>query len=175
MDTCKSIATVFLFTLITFACGREKSNSFKGTIEAPELNGFYVGLEEIGVVLDPSQPERKWYHLGTLHLKGDSAFLKQSPVSIYKADTSFSASDGAFYYYNGTYEVNDSMLIFKLKMDHCDYCAREVRESKNGQYEEIEQLKELVAIIKPQGLLINDYLYRKRGNNYPRPIRTLTR
>ncbi|HEY0054787.1 MAG TPA: hypothetical protein VGB63_05480, partial [Pedobacter sp.] len=164
MNPLKSTTTVLLFIFFICGCGPENGGFAKDEMATRDLNGLYVGLEEIGVTIDPSRPERKWYHLGNLIIKGDSAFLDQSPVSIYKNDTSFSASDGAFYYYSGTYKAKDSTLIFKFKMDRCDYCAREVRKLKNGKYEEIEKFKELVAIRKPQGLLIKNYLYEKKDN-----------
>jgi hypothetical protein len=164
MKIVKSITTVLVVAFGLYSCASKNNHS--SSTEAKQntdLDGLYMGLEEMGVDVDPSQPNRKWYHAGHLRIKGDSAFLNQNPVSIYERDTSYSASDGAFYYYNGTYKLKDSTLIFKFKLDHCDYCAHEVRQLKNGQYDEIEQYKELEAIRKSNGFLINNHFYKKKS------------
>ena len=46
-------------------------------------------------------------------------------------------------------------------MDHCDYCPQEVRKLKNGKFEKVEKYKELEAIIKSNGLVIKNHLYKK--------------
>ncbi|QEC68482.1 hypothetical protein FRZ67_14635 [Panacibacter ginsenosidivorans] len=136
------------------------------------LNGVYIGLEEMCLVdsfgkkecyEDPSKPNRKWYHLSYLTIESDSIFLEQNPISIYKKDTSFSTSDGAFYYYNGIYKTEDSIITIDFKMDHCDYCPHEVKKLDNGQFEEIEQRKKMTAVIRSNGLLINGYLFKKKN------------
>lgn len=147
-----------------------KQSFIKDTI-LTGLNGLYVGLEEMcwtdslgkkDCYNDPANPQWKWYHLSYLRIKNDSIFLEQNPISIYKKDTSFSASDGAFYYYNGTYNVKDSIITIDFKMDHCDYCPHEVKKLDNGQFEEVEQRKKVIAIIRSNGLFINGYLFKKR-------------
>ena len=156
MKPLKSLTTFVLLAFVLQSCAQPASSK-----QNSDLEGIYVGLEEIGVNIDPSQPNRKWYHMGYLRIKGDSAFLDQQPVSIYRRDTSYSASDGAFYYYKGTYKLKDNNVVFNFKLDHCDYCAREVRKLRNGEYEEVEKYRKLEAIRKSNGLLIKNHLYRK--------------
>jgi hypothetical protein len=138
----------------------------------PRLNGIYVGLEEMcwtdslgkkDCYNDPTNPKWKWYHLSYLRIKDDSVLLEENPISIYKKDTSFSASDGAFYYYAGTYKAKDSIITIDFKMDHCDYCPQEVKKLDNGQFEEVEQRKKMIAVVKSNGLFINGYLFIKRN------------
>jgi hypothetical protein len=59
------------------------------------LNGLYIGLEYIGITKDPVYPGKKFksFHLGYLKIKGDSVFLDQGPIYVYKKDTTYSASD----------------------------------------------------------------------------------
>lgn len=46
--------------------------------------GSYVGLEKIKDYSGSENPKHVWYHLSILTIKGDSVFLEQSPVAIYK-------------------------------------------------------------------------------------------
>jgi hypothetical protein len=98
-----------------------------------KLDATYVGLEEMcytdstGIkdcYTDPSNPKWKWYHLSFLKLKGDSVFMQQNPIAIHKKDTTFSASDGGFYYYSGTFSSSDTALVINLKEISCDYCGK---------------------------------------------------
>ena len=84
--------------------------------------GTFIGLEKIKKYVDAANPKRIWYHLSVLTFKGDSAFLEQSPVAIYKTDTIFSASDGGFYSYSGTIEKYQGKIFADLKLKSCDYC-----------------------------------------------------
>ena len=79
-----------------------------------------MGKEQI--YYDPVNPKHKWYHLSVLSFKGDSVFLEQSPVAIYKTDTIFSASDGGFYSYVGTIEKYQGKVLTDLKLKSCEYC-----------------------------------------------------
>ena len=75
---------------------------------------------------DLAKPQYKWYHLSELTFKGDSVFLEQSPVAIFKKDTIFSASDGGFYSYRGTLETYKAKIIASLALANCDYCPFQV-------------------------------------------------
>ena len=131
------------------------------------LDGYYKGLEpncdtlENGIIqCYPDAHHKKWkmYHLTEIKIQGDSVFADQSPVSIYKKDTSFSASDGAFYYYHGHMKQNDSIVNIQLKLIFCDYCgipgptitAFWPPSVKNWNCKKTKD-----------GLLINGYLFRK--------------
>ena len=111
----KSITlTLFTTLFLTSAFGQFKP---KGT---------FVGLEEMRNYADPSNPKYKWYHLSILTFKSDSVFLEQSPVAIYKSDTIFSASDGGFYSYAGTFGQFKGKTIAALDLRSCDYCPRQI-------------------------------------------------
>src|SRR5437868_2652618 len=90
-----------------------------------KLDGVYVGLEPMCWTLkngtkecysDPAKPKRKWYHLTFLKIQGDTIFADQSPITIYKKDTLYSSSDGAFYYYHGHINQSDTTATIKLKL-----------------------------------------------------------
>lgn len=86
--------------------------------------GTFIGLEEMKNYSDPTAPKFKWFHLSTITFKGDSVFLEQSPIAIYKTDTIFSASDGGFYSYAGTIGKYEGKPFLDLKLKSCDYCPR---------------------------------------------------
>lgn len=105
--------TIFTSLLFNFAFAQFK------------LRGTFAGLEEIRELnqrKDTEHPNHKWYHLSVLTFKGDSVFLKQSPVSVYKTDTIFSASDGGFYYYAGKLRSSQGKIVADLDLTSCDYC-----------------------------------------------------
>ncbi len=112
-----------------------------------KLNGLYVGLEDMGAQVDQSKPKWKLYHLSYLKIKGDSVNLDQSPISIYKIDTSFSASDGGFYYYSGTLTTSDTTIEINLKETSCDYCGELMKKNADGTFE-----RELLTKIKRKKL-----------------------
>lgn len=84
--------------------------------------GTFIGLEPMKNYSDSSKPNHKWYHLSILTFQGDSVFLEQSPVAIYKRDTVYSASDGGFYYYAGIIEKYQGKTIADFTLKYCDYC-----------------------------------------------------
>ncbi len=92
--------------------------------------GTFIGLEKMKGYSDPENPKRIWYHLSVLTFEGDSVFLEQSPVAIYKTDTIFSASDGGFYSYAGTIGQYEGKPFLDLKLKSCDYCPRQIIEFK---------------------------------------------
>ena len=110
----KLIFTPFISFLLTTSSGQLKP---KGT---------FIGLERMAGYNDPAKPRYKWYHLSELTFRGDSVFLEQSPVSIYKSDTSFSASDGGFYSYSGTLENYKGKTVASLTLISCDYCPMQM-------------------------------------------------
>lgn len=114
----KLILTFFIVSFLTGVFGQSKP---KGT---------FVGLEQMKGYSDPSNPKHIWYHLSVLTFKGDSVFLEQSPVAIYKTDTIFSASDGGFYSYAGTIEQYEGKPFINLKLKSCDYCPRQIKKFK---------------------------------------------
>ncbi|HUC82269.1 MAG TPA: hypothetical protein VMR70_15295 [Flavisolibacter sp.] len=91
-----------------------------------KMEGTFIGLEQMKGYGDPAKPNYKWYHLSHLTFKGDSVFLGQSPVAIYKRDTIFSASDGGFYSYSGTLQKYKGKTIASLTLVKCDYCPMQM-------------------------------------------------
>jgi hypothetical protein len=179
MTNWKTTMTAYILTIILLASCLAKTNTPKlsdpskltaNTLRKDtSLNGMYVGLEEMcwtdstgkkDCYSDPARPKRKWYHLGYLKIKGDSAFLDQNPVNIgIKKDTLWSASDGAFYYYSGTVQKSDTTISINLKELFCDYCGVPVKIKPDGSKEVIKRTKQLKGRLSDKGIIIDGYLY----------------
>ena len=86
-------------------------------------DGSYAGLEDMHYVSREKHIMFKWYHLTHLTIKDDSVWVSQDPVAIHKHDTIWSASDGAFYYYEGTVTIKGKQITMNLRMTNCDYCG----------------------------------------------------
>ena len=139
----------------------------KGAREQNNLDGYYVGLEPNCYTLEngitqcyPDASHKKWkmYHLTELKIQGDTVFADQSPISIYKKDTSFSASDGAFYYYHGHMKQNDSVVNIQMNLIFCDYCAMP---GPTITAPWPPSVKNWNCKKTKDGLLINGYLFRR--------------
>ena len=83
----------------------------------------YSGLEDMHYVSHAKHNVLRWYHLTYLTIKDDSVWVSQAPVAINKHDTIWSASDGAFYYYEGTVKIKGKQITMNLGMTNCDYCG----------------------------------------------------
>ena len=173
----KLIQPVFIFLLLIFHSCSVKNQEKAYVLKANDasLNGLYEGLEEMCWIdsegkkdcyMDSITPERKWYHLGSLKIKDDSVFLDQNPINIgLNNDTSWSASDGAFYYYSGTFQKKDTIIEFDLKELFCDYCPHAEKIQPDGTREIIKRTKQLKGYITDKGIIINDYLYARMKND----------
>lgn len=150
--SCMQVAALAFFTLIV--------TSFRYGIPTKT----FVGLEEMcssydgkkDCYTDPSKPKYKWYRLSKLTFRGDSVFLEQSPVAIYKKDTLHSASDGGFYYYKGTYEEKADSIVINLRFHRCDYCPQPV-----GPIKPNYRAKFLTAKKTDNGFIIDGYLFKE--------------
>jgi hypothetical protein len=138
------------------------------------LDGTYIGVEEKCAVddagkkecyHDPARPKWKWFNLCRMKIKGDSVFLDQSPIAIYKKDTSFSASDGGFFYYSGTFTRIDTVLNIQLTELYCDYCGVPVKHMPDGTTVVVKRTKNLAGKITGAGFMINGKLFRKTNGN----------
>jgi len=87
--------------------------------------GTFFGVVPMKAYSDSAKPLFKWYHLSELTFKGDSVYLVQSPIAIYKKDTIFSASNGGFYYYAGTLKNYKGQTFADLTLISCDYCPNQ--------------------------------------------------
>ena len=127
------------------------------------LNGLYLGLEYDGITTDPAYPGKKFkaFHQGYLKIKDDSVFLDQNPIFVNKTDTSYSASDGGFYYFAGTYNVNDSMISFDFHEVLCDYCPYLPKTKSDGTTEIVKRVKQLTGQLTANGFIIKSYPYLK--------------
>jgi hypothetical protein len=106
----KLILTLLVSSSLTFAFGQIKP---KGT---------FVGLVPIKDFTHPDKLKYKWFHLSNLNFNGDSVYLEQSPVGIYKTDTVYSTLDGGFYNYSGKIETHNGKTIITMTLVSCDYC-----------------------------------------------------
>ena len=139
------------------------------------LNGTYIGLEEMCTLdshgqkecyNDPSKPKYKWYHLTTLKIEGDSAFLEQSPIAIFNKDTLYSGSDGGYYYYSGAIKrTTETIITISLTETSCDYCGELMKELSDGTFIREYRTKQYLAKIDSNGLLINSYLFKKNSHS----------
>ena len=109
----KLILTVFISFFLTQVFGQLKP---KGT---------FIGAVPMTDCCSPDKPQYKWYHLSELTFKGDSVYLEQSPIAIYKTDTIFSASDGGFYSYAGKLRIYKGHTFADLTLLSCDYCPNQ--------------------------------------------------
>jgi hypothetical protein len=73
----KLILTVFISFFLTQVFGQLKP---KGT---------FIGGVPMTDCCSPGKPQYKWYHLSELTFKGDSVYLEQSPIAIYKTTQYF--------------------------------------------------------------------------------------
>lgn len=160
-NSCRMLKPTFLIIVLILGClcfGH--SQTF--------LNGNYMGLEEMCWVHngkkecmeDPQRPQDKWYHLTLLTIKGDSVLAGQSPITIYKGDTGWSASDGGFYSYKGTITRNGTSAIIKLNIVKCDYCGMEAARKNPKRFSAFPWTKNYKCRWSKNGFYINGYFFR---------------
>lgn len=172
MTSFKLTLSYFIFTLLfNYSCSSKADNEKSGNSLAStnilnkdtSLNGLYKGLEYMGTSNDPVYPgkEFKSYHLGYLKIKCDSIFLDQSLIFVYKNDTSFSASDGGYYYYSGTFKKTGTTIIISLKELFCDYCGVPVKTNPDGTEVIIQRTKRWEGRLTGNGFTIDGYVYAR--------------
>jgi hypothetical protein len=95
--------------------------------------GIYAGLEKIYKSdsmenqADTYTPKKyQWFHLSYVEFRGDSVFLEQMPVSVYKRDTIFSASDDGLFSYSGIISSAGTKLKANLTLNNCDTCPMQM-------------------------------------------------
>jgi hypothetical protein len=173
MTTLKLISCALILALL-FDCSCSSKPGKPGSADTSQsvslvgkvdtsLNGLYAGLEYMGTSTDPVYPGKvfKAYHLAYLKIRGDSVFLDQNPIFVHKNDTSYSASDGGFYYYSGTLTKTHTTVLFNLKELFCDYCGVPVETKPDGTQQPIKRKKQLKGRITDKGFIIDGYLYSR--------------
>lgn len=138
-----------------------KEDTISCNTSSNKLDGLYVGLEEMSTFINPSNPKWKWYHLSYLKINGNSVYLDQSPISIYKKDTTFSASGGGFYYYKGSLISRNTTIEINFKEISCDYCTQLVVKNADGTLTRIYRTKKYLGKLIENGIVINGYLFTK--------------
>jgi len=173
MTISKIILTAFLLTVLFYcSCSSQREESNVADSSQPistaeyldtSANEVYVGVEYKHTITDPSHPRKvfKLFYLSYLKIKDDSVFLDQSPIFVHKKDTTYSASTGGFFYYNGTMINTDKTILFNLKELFCDYCARPIEIEPDGSKQPIQRYKQLKGLKTKDGFLINGYLFKK--------------
>ncbi|SCY99377.1 hypothetical protein [Flavobacterium caeni] len=121
MKTYLKIAFIIVL-LLQLSCTKQNSSLDGKTLVGYELMTNYA---------DPAMPKYKWFYKTNLFFKKDSVYIEQSPVSIYETDTLYSASDGGFYKYEGTWK-NRNGFIIKVIETGCDYCPYKVKTDEKG-------------------------------------------
>jgi len=158
---------IYLFAFLTFT-------SFNLIYGQDSLNGLYVGVEQKYwtekngkkiIWKDDERPKHIWYSLSSLKLKGDSVFLDQSPVSIYKTDTVFSASDGGFFYYSGTFTKKGPSISINLTEISCDYCGQLMKKDSTGKMIKVKRTKQYSGRLTDEGIVINGFLFKLSQSN----------
>ena len=131
------------------------------------IDGVYSGLEEMCSIdstgkkvcyADPVDPNKKWYHLSILKIKNGHVFMDQSPVGVFRNDTSYSASDGGFFYYRGSTTTNGDSIVLNLIQLSCDYCAQRI---KNTADDTTVETKRLSGHSNNLDLVLNGILFKK--------------
>ena len=147
----------FFIFIACFANGQVASQELYAGLEQKywtEKNGTRV------IWKDDEHPKHVWYSLSYLKLKNDSAFLDQSPVSIYKTDTIYSASDGGFFYYRGTFTITDTTISVNLEEIFCDYCGILMKKDSSGKEMRVKRTKKLFGKLTKEGIIINGFLFK---------------
>ena len=111
---------------------------------------------------DVFNPKWKWYRLNVLKIRGDSVFLDQIPISIYKKDTTYSAADGGFYYYQGKIsKLTDTTFSINLIEIFCDYCGTPVEKQADGSLKRRIRTRTYFCRLTKDGFWANKIFYRQ--------------
>ena len=125
------------------------------TLHAEEIvDGIYIGWEP-SPDISPDVKSDKWFHGHTLKVKGNKLYIETYPVWVKNGEITYSASDGAFYSYEGTIFSKNNKSYVKLKMISCDYCVRPINDDSK-----VEESKTIEIIMKNElSFVINNVLY----------------
>jgi hypothetical protein len=147
MNTQVRIILIFIF--IFHSCGKVDS------LEGKTL----IGYVPMNLILDKEKPNHKWYYKTELTFKSDSVYIQKSPVSIHESDTTYSASDGGFYKYSGTWKDDTKFEINAVEVS-CEYCPESYRKDRNGDLKKVVRKLNYKGKKTIDGLQINGTVFR---------------
>jgi hypothetical protein len=95
------------------------------------IAGTYIGLELNGLTIDSAGqvyfygfdtfPKQKWFYEVKIIIKSNHITVDKSPVYFDSLGKTYSASDGGFITYGGTFFKSGDVYIAKTKMTAYDY------------------------------------------------------
>lgn len=139
---------VSLFSILFLSgCKKHDTISFDGKT--------LIGFEAIKVAIDPKRPQYKRFYKTKITFKKDSVFIQKSPISVYKKDTSYSASDGGFYSYKGIWNDTNGKIEVNVIETNCNYCPASMQEIRKGVYQKVIRTKEYKGKRTNKGLNLN--------------------
>jgi hypothetical protein len=103
-----TVILVFVLLLFLVSCQSIPKGTYVGNVSMP---GF------------SDDENDQWYYESRLTIEGTSVTLEQSPFHIKDGDKIYSASDGGFFYYQGTVVRTGDKYHILLDMTNCDYCG----------------------------------------------------
>lgn len=142
---------MIFFFFLQLSCEKKGSNIFNGKT--------LIGYEPT-TTLDTEKPNYKWYYKTELTFKNDSVYIERSPISVYQSDTLYSASDGGFYQYKGTWKEDKEMIEINAVETNCDYCPETVEKTADGSYKKVVRQKNYKGNKTIEGLNLNGITFK---------------
>ena len=143
----KQLQIILLFlVLLQFSCQKQEDFCFDGKT--------LIGYEPMKSGIYKDKPQYRWYYKTKLTFKKDSVYIEKSPISIYKSDTLYSASDGGFYQYKGIWGDKDKFEINVVETG-CDYCPEALEKRGDGNYRKVVRTKNYKGNKTSNGLNLN--------------------
>jgi len=90
------------------------------TVTLPD--GTYYGYKSM-CSLDLDNPTQEWFHEHILTIKGSQVSIDTFPGFIRDGEAVSSASDGAFFSYQGKLSTIQGRPVVALRLMSCDYCG----------------------------------------------------
>lgn len=136
-------------------------------------DGTYIGYEPLKSYNEKTHkyefygnyPKERWYHENILTIRSDSLKLDSSPMYISGKDTTYSVSDGLFFYYKGIILKDKKNLFAVLKLERCDYCIFRLIKKGNTTIVDSTIYKKVYRYkikLKGDSLVIDNVLYKRK-------------
>lgn len=136
---------------LVFGCKKYNEDAFEGKI--------FTGYEPIRMILDPENPNYRWFCKTKMTFAKDSVLIEKSAVAVDKSDTLHSASDGGFYKYKGTWKANPRFEINAVETS-CDYCPETMQKTADGRYKKIVRTLNYLGAAKNRELFLNGIAFK---------------